>query len=95
MINLKKIIFENKYIYLDYWSILHFISLFIIGFYFPNRWLIIIIGSLIFEFSEGVASRRTRFFKETMKDKISDLVVNFIGYWAGINYGGIILGGLI
>ena len=92
---LKTRIIKNKYLYVDYWSILHLILFFIIGFYFPNKWMIIIVGSLIFEFSEKIVAARTPFLRETMKDKISDLGFNFIGYWLGINYGGLILGGII
>ena len=58
-----------------------------IGFYYPNQWKNIIIFAIVFEFLEHKISKKTPFLKESMKDKITDLSINFIGYYIGINYG--------
>lgn len=83
-------IFENKYIHIDIWSILHLIFFFIIGLYYPNRWTEVIIAMVIFEFIEIKLSKRTSFFKESFKDIMSDFAFNILGYWLAHNYGGLI-----
>lgn len=89
---LAKKIYENNLIHMDYWSILHIALFFWVGMNYPNQWELVIFGSIIFEFVENKISRKVSFLKENLKDTISDLGFNFLGYWLGMLY---IAGGLI
>jgi len=80
---LQRIIFRNKILQVDGWSILHIILFFILGTQFPNQWRLVIIGTIIFEVFEMAASKRTSFFKENTKDTFTDILLNFVGYWIG------------
>ena len=80
---LEQKIFENGYVYLDYWSILHLLGFFILGTYYPNRWGLVIMGTIFFEILEVYMARRTSFFKESKKDTFTDIAINFLGYWSG------------
>ena len=85
-------IFKSKYMYVDYWSILHLALFFIIGMNYPNQWGFVIVGSVIFELVEKKFSRKIFFLRENFNDTIIDFAFNFIGYYLGMLY---IAGGLI
>ena len=95
---LGKKIFENKFLYFDYWTVLHFLAFFVLALYYQDQWKLVIMGSVIFEIIEYNMSHKNPFLKEKIKDTINDLSVNFIGYYVGLTYGSSILtwlGGLI
>ena len=79
-------VYTGKYLFLDYWSILHLVLFFIIGMKFPGNWERIIVGSIIFEFIESSVSHNVSFLREKAKDTITDLALNWIGYWLGTIY---------
>lgn len=81
-------IFENRYLFIDYWSILHLILFFIFGVTYPNQWGLVILVSIIYEFIENRLSKKAPFWKEPLRDTLSDFAFNFIGYWLGMTYGG-------
>ena len=85
---LERKLYQNRYIFINYWVILHFILFFIIGIYFPNRWKLVIIGMIAFELFENLASGKVKFFKESTKDTITDFLFNILGYWIGSNFMG-------
>ena len=89
---LSKKIFETKYFFMDYWSIVHLVLFFLIGMYYPNKWGLVIFGSIIFELVENKMAKRAIFLRETMKDTLCDFFFNFLGYYLGMLY---IPGGLI
>ena len=79
-------IFVNKYIFVDYWSILHVALFFLFGVYYPNQWGLVIFGSIIFELVENRISKKAIFLKEPIRDTISDFLFNFLGYYLGMLY---------
>ena len=83
---LGKKIFENRFIHIDRWSIVHFVGFFLLGIYFPNKLGLIIIGTILFEVFENIMSKRTPFFKESAKDTLSDIGFNILGYLLGQQY---------
>jgi len=87
---LAKKIYESELIFIDRWSILHVALFFGIGIYYPNRWMLVIMGMIVFEYIEAVVSKSQTFLKETLKDTTSDLLFNVIGYWAGMRFIGAI-----
>lgn len=68
---------------MDGWSIAHFIGFFMLGVYFPNRLHLVIIGTIIFEIFEKIMSEKTPFLKESLKDTMTDIVINIVGYLIG------------
>ena len=85
---LAKKIFENKWIFIDRWSFVHLALFFYFGTQFPNRFGLVIIGSIIFEVVENLVSKKVPFLRENMKDTLSDLFFNILGYYFGQNFGG-------
>ena len=79
-------IYTGRYLLVDYWSILHVALFFYIGMKFPNQWPAVIIGSVIFEFVENKISKKVSFLRENLKDTVSDLIFNLVGYWLGTLY---------
>lgn len=80
---LGKKLYENRLLYLDRWSILHFFGFLILGIYHPTRWGLVIIGTIIFEIFEIIMARKTALFKENPKDMFTDVLLNLSGYWLG------------
>jgi len=87
---LAKKVFVNDFIFIDRWSFLHLGLFFIIGLIYPNQWMLIILGSIFFEIIENIVSGHVRFLKENTKDTMSDFAFNFLGYWLGMQFIGII-----
>ena len=87
---LGKKVFENKILRIDRWIYLHIALFFFIGVFYPNRLMLVIIAMVVFEIIEATLSKRQPFFKESIKDTISDLGFNLLGYFAGQYYIGII-----
>ena len=73
--------YKNKFIHIDAWSITHLILFYIIGLLFPNRWTLVILGTLLFEVVEEFSSTKIRFLKELRVDTISEIWINLLGYW--------------
>ena len=84
---LKKLIFENSFVYFDIWSILHLTLFFFIGKFTKTfdkiNFKIVLIVMVLFELFEFFMSKTTIFFDETLKDQITDLLVNTAGYFFG------------
>tara|TARA_Y100000034_G_scaffold114936_1_gene151555 strand:+ start:13164 stop:13448 length:285 start_codon:yes stop_codon:yes gene_type:complete len=83
-------VFENRFIFVDYWSGLHIALFFYIGTQLPNQWMLIILGSIVFEVVENIASGKLEFLKENLKDTLSDFAFNLLGYLAGMRFIGVI-----
>ena len=83
---LVKKVFENDFIFVDRWLFVHFIGFFLAGIYFPNRWGLIIGITIAIEVFERVMSGRINFFRETTKDTLSDIGINFLAYFLGQQY---------
>jgi hypothetical protein len=66
-----KLQYEDR---LDYWSGGHFITYFIAGLFFPNKYFFVLIFSVLCELFEYFAGYRGR---------MSDLYVNLLGYYLG------------
>tara|TARA_Y100000310_G_C20526410_1_gene736270 strand:- start:730 stop:1011 length:282 start_codon:yes stop_codon:yes gene_type:complete len=81
-------IYQSSLIHIDGWSILHFVGFFLLGVYFPNRWGLVIAGMIAFEVFENIFSGKIRFFKETTKDTVTDILLNIVGYSLGQNFMG-------
>ena len=79
-------IYSNKYLHLDYWSILHLILFIIFGTLYPDKWIYVLFGSVIFEVIENNVSKKIMFLKENVKDTINDIFINCIGYWIGMRF---------
>ena len=80
---LGKKLYEDSTIHIDGWSWLHFLLFLLLGIYFPHKWAWIIMGTILFEAFERMASKRTKLFKESTKDTISDFGINILGYFIG------------
>lgn len=68
---------NNKLLYSDklpYWSVGHFITYFIAGLFFPNKYYFVLMFSILCELFEYFAG---------YKSKLSDLYVNLLGYYLG------------
>ena len=74
-------IYTGRFIYLDYWSILHFIFFYLIGIIYPNKWILVITGSILFEIIEEISSKKIQSLKEIKIDTITDIGINLLGYW--------------
>lgn len=69
--NNNKVLYEDK---LDFWSVGHFVTYFIAGLFFPNKYLFVLVFSISCELFEYFAGYRGR---------MSDLYVNLLGYYLG------------
>ena len=77
----------------------HFIIYFMFGIIYPNNYILILVISIIWEILENIIVRNKylyyltkkywiipeRYWNETNKNKIIDLICNFIGYYFGSN----------
>jgi len=79
---------NRPYLYLDYWSVIHFISGFILGLillkYHPNKfsWLIVLALLIGYEFFE-VLLNGILFVPETFIDTFWDIIVGMTGFFIG------------
>ncbi len=84
---------------IDLFHINHFLLYFIIGLYYPNKYLMILIISLVWEVFEYILTKNKtlynitknfwifpeKYWNENIYNKIIDLICNFIGYYVGSN----------
>ena len=84
---------------IDLFHINHFILYFVIGLYYPNKYLIIVIISVIWEiFEYYLTINKTlyyaakkywifpeKYWNENINNKIIDFIVNLCGYYVGSN----------
>ncbi len=68
---------------LNIWSIGHFLQWFVVARYVFRNWYLFLLLSLGWEIVELFLPYE--FAKETFENKISDILVNFLGYFLG-NY---------
>ncbi len=76
------------------YTITHFIIYFIMSFYFPNRWFLIIIFSIVWEIFESflhiaynkILKLESDYWHEVHINKLFDIVFNLSGYGAGHLY---------
>lgn len=80
---LEMTIFENAFIVLDIWSILHFLLFFFIAKLRLLPFRLALIGMILFEIFEFIMARFTPFFQEGFKDTFTDLLVNIAGFIIG------------
>jgi hypothetical protein len=79
-------IIVQPYVYIDFWSVVHFSSGFILGtifaVYFPKRfaWLIVLGVLIAYEIFE-VALDGILFVPETMTDKVWDIFIGMTGFF--------------
>ena len=84
---------------IDIFHLNHFILYFIIGLYYPNKYIIIIIISLVWEIFEYILSTNKtlyyiakkywifpeKYWNENIYNKIIDIIINLCGYYVGSN----------
>ncbi len=70
---------------INLWSIFHILLYILIGLILPNKWILIILFSLIWEIYEYIMSRLTNnpFYNESFVNKITDVGFNLVGYYIG------------
>ena len=70
---------------INLYTILHLLIYIIIGYYYPNKWLHIIIISFLWEIFEYIVHKfnSNSFFKESSTNKIFDIIINLVGYYLG------------
>jgi len=66
---------------LNLWSLGHFVQWSILGRFMLTNWYVFLFLSIGWEFLELVLPYE--FAKETIDNKISDVVVNIAGFWIG------------
>ena len=66
---------------LNLWSLGHFVQWSILGRFMLTNWYVFLLLSIGWEFLELVLPYE--FAKETIDNKISDVVVNIAGFWIG------------
>lgn len=66
---------------LNLWSLGHFVQWSILGRFILTNWYVFLFLSIGWEFLELVLPYE--FAKETIDNKISDVVVNIAGFWIG------------
>ena len=66
---------------LNLWSLGHFVQWSILGRFILKNWYVFLFLSIGWEFFELVLPYE--FAKETIDNKISDVVVNIAGFWIG------------
>ncbi len=67
------------------YTILHLIIYIIIGYYYPNKWIFIIIISFLWEIIEYILDKykMCSFCEEIIMNKIIDIIFNLLGYYLG------------
>lgn len=76
---------------LTLYSITHFLIYFLISLYYPNKWIIIIIISIVWEileillniYNKHILNLNSDYWDEIPMNKIVDISLNLIGYGAG------------
>jgi hypothetical protein len=76
------------------YTITHFLIYFIIALYYPNKWIIIIIISIVWEILEmllhiaydKILHVGSNYWDEIPMNKVVDFIVNLLGYGAGHLY---------
>ena len=66
---------------LNLWSLGHFVQWSLVGRFILTNWYVFLILSIGWEFLE--LSLPYEFAKETIDNKISDVIVNIVGFWIG------------
>jgi len=69
---------------LNLYSLGHFLQWALVGRYFFQSWYLFAILSIGWEFIELVLPYE--FAVETLENKISDVIVNCLGFYLGVNY---------
>jgi hypothetical protein len=77
-----------------WYSITHFLIYFVISLYYPNKWIIIIIISIVWEILEmllnivynKVLNLGSNYWDEISMNKVVDVMFNLLGYGAGHLY---------
>ncbi|MFA5124779.1 MAG: hypothetical protein WC473_03070 [Patescibacteria group bacterium] len=83
---LGRIIISRPYVYIDYWSALHFCSGAILGLlfaiYYPKKysWLFTLVILIIYEIIE-ILLTGILFVAETAVDRIWDLIIGLVGFF--------------
>ncbi|MFA6227714.1 MAG: hypothetical protein WC668_00835 [Patescibacteria group bacterium] len=83
---LGRVVIDQSYIYIDYWSMIHFCSGAILGLLFaiycPKRysWLFTLAFLLVYEIIE-IFLTGILFITETAVDRIWDLIIGMIGFF--------------
>jgi hypothetical protein len=73
-----------NYNILNYYSIIHFIIYFILALFYPNKWIFVIIISILWEILEILLNyRKSKLWNETKLNKITDVIINLLGYGVG------------
>jgi hypothetical protein len=70
-------------------SLLHILLYFVFGYFFPNKWIYAIIISFLWEFLEYLLYYyfpKFTIFKEPLKNKIIDIIMNLIGFYLGYSF---------
>lgn len=81
---LNTIIYENAFILMDIWSILHVLLFYYIAKKYPQHWILVFAGMVAFEVGEALLyGKGVTFLGESFKDTISDIVFNLVGYGLG------------
>ncbi len=76
------------------YTITHFLIYFIIALYYPNKWIIIIIISIVWEILEillnigydKILHFGSNYWDEVPMNKVVDVIFNLLGYGAGHLY---------
>ena len=63
------------------WSLGHFVQWSLVGRFILTNWYVFLILSIGWEFLE--LALPYEFAKETIDNKISDVIVNIVGFWIG------------
>ena len=66
---------------LNLWSLGHFVQWSLVGRFILTNWYVFLILSIGWEFLE--LALPYEFAKETIENKISDVIVNIVGFWIG------------
>ena len=66
---------------LNPWSLGHFVQWSLVGRFILTNWYVFLILSIGWEFLE--LALPYEFAKETIDNKISDVIVNIVGFWIG------------
>ena len=66
---------------LNLWSLGHFVQWSLVGRFILTNWYVFLILSIGWEFLE--LALPYEFAKETIDNKISDVIVNIVGFWIG------------
>jgi hypothetical protein len=69
--------------YSIFWIFSHFVLYFVLGLLIPNKWFFIFITMIVWELFEKLASKTNGWWGEHIRDTISDIIANTIGYYSG------------